>query len=209
VISILERLLGRDVAKVATDFYRGVPKWVVVWREEVSQLRVPPALLVAGLATGQHLIARHRAVRPASAVVAAVVSLASGWLLAGSVQEFRRQRTSVNPVDVAGARSLVIRGPNRLTRNPMYVGMAGLLIANAILRRSAVAVLPAAAFVLAIDRSQIRVEEDALAAEFGDEFERYCRSVPRWLDRRSVTWSTPSTNTSRRPVQYVQSSRTT
>ena len=152
----------------------------------MSRLRIPPALLVAGLATSQHLIARHRAVRPASAVTAAVVSLASGWLLGGSVQEFRRQRTSVSPVDVAAARSLVVGGPNRLTRNPMYVGMTGLLVANAILRRSAIAVLPVAAFVLMIDRSQIRVEEGALAAEFGDDFERYCRSVPRWLDRRSV-----------------------
>ena len=68
----------------------------------------------------------------------------------------------------------------------MYVGMAGLLVANAMLRRSAIAVLPVAAFVVAIDRCQISVEEDALAAEFGDDFERYCRSVPRWLDRRSV-----------------------
>ena len=73
-----------------------------------------------------------------------------------------------------------------MTRNPMYVGMAGLLVVNAILRRSAIAVLPVAAFVLTIDRSQIRVEVVALAAEFGDVFERYCRAVPRWLDRRSV-----------------------
>ena len=68
----------------------------------------------------------------------------------------------------------------------MYVGMAGLLVAHAILRRSAAAVLPVAAFVLAIDRTQIRVEEGALSAEFGDDFERYCSSVPRWLDQRSV-----------------------
>lgn len=68
----------------------------------------------------------------------------------------------------------------------MYVGMAGLLVAHAILRRSAVAVLPVAVFVLAVDRSQIRAEEDALSAEFGDNFERYCRSVPRWLDRRLI-----------------------
>lgn len=152
----------------------------------MSQLRFPPALLVAGLAASQHLIARHRAVRPASAAAAAIVSVASGWLLMGSVREFRRQRTSVNPLDVAAARSLVVRGPNRLTRNPMYVGMAGLLVAHAILRRSAVAVLPVAVFVLAVDRSQIRAEEDALSAEFGDNFERYCRSVPRWLDRRLI-----------------------
>lgn len=68
----------------------------------------------------------------------------------------------------------------------MYVGMAGLLVAQATLRRSAVALLPLAAFVLVIDRVQITVEEAALSAKFGDAYERYRSSVPRWVDRRSV-----------------------
>ncbi len=68
----------------------------------------------------------------------------------------------------------------------MYVGMAGVLLAHAILRRSAVAVVPVAAFVLVIGRFQIPVEEAALGAKFGDDFECYRRSVPRWLGRRTV-----------------------
>ena len=152
----------------------------------MSEFRFPPAVLFAGAAVSQHLLARHRAVRPTSGVAAAVVSSLSGWLLAGSVWEFRRQGTGFDPIDVAGATSLVVRGPNRLTRNPMYGGLTGLLVAHAILRRSALAALPVAAFVLVIDRTQIPVEEGALSAKFGDEFERYRRSVPRWLDRRSV-----------------------
>lgn len=151
----------------------------------MNEFPIPPAALFAGLAS-QHLMARERAVTPAAAAAAAVVAMASGWLLVGSVREFRAQRTSFNPVDVAAARSLVVQGPNRLTRNPMYVGMAGLLVAQATLRRSAVALLPVAAFVLVMDRAQVPAEEDALSAKFGDHYERYRRSVPRWLDRRSV-----------------------
>ncbi|MDN5754357.1 MAG: methyltransferase family protein [Arthrobacter sp.] len=145
----------------------------------MSKVPVPPTTLAICL-TGQYLLMRQRAVTPTSATVAAVLSLASGSLVVGSLWEFRRQRTSFDPVDVEAATSLVVRGPNRLTRNPMYLGMAGLLAAHAILRRSAVAVLPMAAFVLVMGRVQIPLEEKALKARFGADYGRYRGSVPRW-----------------------------
>ncbi len=68
----------------------------------------------------------------------------------------------------------------------MYVGMAGQLVSNAILRGSWTALAPVAAFVLVIDRWQIASEEAALLAKFGADYEAYRAAVPRWLDRRSV-----------------------
>lgn len=151
----------------------------------MREFPIPPITFAAGLVT-QYLLAHRRAVTPTSIGAAAVVATASGWLLAGTAREFRRQRTTFDPVDVSAARFLVVRGPNRLTRNPMYVGLAGLLVAHAVLRRSAVAVLPVAAFVEVIDRFQVPGEEDALLAKFDDAYDRYRRSVPRWLGRRSA-----------------------
>ena len=81
---------------------------------------------------------------------------------------------------------LVTTGVNELSRNPMYVGMAGLLVANALRLRSWTAVLPLAVFTGVIDRVQIAAEEPALLANFGAEYEAYRASVPRWLDLRSV-----------------------
>jgi len=69
----------------------------------------------------------------------------------------------------------------------MYVGMAGLLIANAMRLGSSTALLPVAVFTVVIDRVQIAVEEPALLANIGAEYEAYRASVPRWLDLRSVT----------------------
>jgi protein-S-isoprenylcysteine O-methyltransferase Ste14 len=63
----------------------------------------------------------------------------------------------------------------------MYVGLAGLLVANAIRRGSWTALLPVAAFTVVIDRLQIAAEEPALLANFGAEYEEYRASVPRWL----------------------------
>jgi protein-S-isoprenylcysteine O-methyltransferase Ste14 len=82
---------------------------------------------------------------------------------------------------------LVTTGVNAVSRNPMYVGMAGLLVANAMRRGSWTALLPVAVFTVVIDRLQIAAEEPALLANFGAEYEAYRASVPRWLDRRSVT----------------------
>lgn len=81
---------------------------------------------------------------------------------------------------------LVTSGVNAISRNPMYVGMAGLLIANATRLGSSTALLPVAVFTVVIDRVQIAAEEPALLANFGAEYESYRASVPRWLDLRSA-----------------------
>ena len=69
----------------------------------------------------------------------------------------------------------------------MYVGLAGVLVANAVRRGSWTALLPVVAFVTVVDRLQIAAEEPALLATFGADYAAYRSSVPRWLDRRSVT----------------------
>ncbi len=143
--------------------------------------RIPPFLLFVAAAAGQHALARSRRVTPASAVAAAPLGAAAGWLGVGSLREFLRWRTSVNPHDVSAPSVLVVTGPNRVTRNPMYVALAALLGAHAIVRRSVAAAGPAAAFVVLIDRSQIPAEEAALHAAFGADFEQYRASVPRWV----------------------------
>lgn len=144
-------------------------------------VRVPPFVLFVGAVAGQHVLARRRSVTPASAAASAPLVALAGWLGAGSLWEFGRRRTSVDPLDVTAPTTLVVTGPNRLTRNPMYAALAGLLGAYAILRRSVAATAPAAAFVVLIDRFQIPAEEAALDATFGDDFERHRARVPRWL----------------------------
>ncbi len=102
-------------------------------------------------------------------------------LLAGSAGNFLRHRTTVDPVRVERAQHLVVDGPNRLTRNPMYLGLAGALLSHAIARRSPSAVIPLIGFVWLIDRYQIPAEEAALAARFGQDYLDYKEAVPRWL----------------------------
>jgi protein-S-isoprenylcysteine O-methyltransferase Ste14 len=102
-------------------------------------------------------------------------------MLAGSLQRFRGAGTTVDPLRPGRATGLVTSGPNAVTRNPMYVGMAGVLAAHALLRGGWRPLVPVAAFVAVIDRVQIRPEEQALRELFGEAYEDYCRRVRRWL----------------------------
>jgi protein-S-isoprenylcysteine O-methyltransferase Ste14 len=142
---------------------------------------IPPPVIALAAGVVQHLVARGGPPGPARKVAAGAVAAGSVTLLAGSAYEFGRHKTTVNPFDPSQASALVTTGPNRVTRNPMYVGMAGLLTAHAALRGSWLGAVPVAAFVAIIDRVQIAPEEQAMRELFGEEYDDYCRSVPRWL----------------------------
>jgi protein-S-isoprenylcysteine O-methyltransferase Ste14 len=151
-------------------------------------MRLPPPPLVAlGAAIAQRAVARPTT-RPTvlRAVGCGVVVLASGALATSAAREFRARGTTLNPVDPAEASALVTTGPNAITRNPMYLGLTGLLAANAIRLGSWRGLLPVGAFVVAMDRLQIAAEEAALRTRFGEEYDAYRRAVPRWLDGRSL-----------------------
>lgn len=116
-----------------------------------------------------------------SRLVAVGVAAASGWLLLGSLGRFRRSGTTLDPLTPARAGSLVTDGPNARTRNPMYLGMAGLLVSRALWRGRLSGLASAAAFAVAIDRFQIPAEEAALRQLFPGDYAEYAQRVPRWL----------------------------
>ena len=136
-------------------------------------------VLVVGVL--QHLVARRRAPTTTSRVVGVVLAAGSAVMLGGAVSSFRSQRTTVDPVHVDRVDQLVTTGPTSVSRNPMYVGMAGVLLAHAVWRRSLPAVLPVVGFVAVMDRTQVAAEEAALRQHFGPEYDAYCRRVPRWI----------------------------
>ena len=148
--------------------------------------RVPPLGWLAAGALAQRLLPGRRPSR-ASLTPAGLVLAASAGLLGSAVGAFRRQGTTVDPLAPERASRLVSDGPFQVTRNPMYVAMAGALVADAIARRSLLRLLPAAGFVLVINEAQIGAEERAMAARFGAEWEQYAAATPRWLGLRSLS----------------------
>ncbi len=77
-------------------------------------------------------------------------------------------------------RRLVIQGPYRFVRNPMYIG-AGLALAGAALFYESWPVLSyAGLFLLATHLFVVLYEEPALRRTFGQEYEAYCGRIRRW-----------------------------
>ena len=81
-------------------------------------------------------------------------------------------------------RRLVVRGPYRYVRNPMYVGAALVLGGAALVYHSIPLLGYAAVFVLATHAFVVGYEEPTLARLFGAEYESYRARVARWLPRR-------------------------
>ncbi|MGA7343237.1 MAG: isoprenylcysteine carboxylmethyltransferase family protein [Terracidiphilus sp.] len=84
-------------------------------------------------------------------------------------------------------RRLVIHGPYRLVRNPMYIG-AGLAVAGAALFYESMALLAyGGMFLFAAHLFVVFYEEPVLRGAFGPEYESYCLRVRRWLPGAGAT----------------------
>jgi protein-S-isoprenylcysteine O-methyltransferase Ste14 len=88
---------------------------------------------------------------------------------------------SGTPAPFDPPRRLVIRGPYRFVRNPMYIG-AGLALAGAALFFKSMPLLAyGGLFLLVTHLFVVYYEEPALRRTFGQEYQAYCRRVRRWL----------------------------
>lgn len=80
-------------------------------------------------------------------------------------------------------KNLVVRGPYKYVRNPMYIG-AGLILAGfAALFGSVAILIYLIAFAAIIHGFVVFYEEWTLGRKFGDAYADYKKSVPRWIPR--------------------------
>jgi protein-S-isoprenylcysteine O-methyltransferase Ste14 len=112
--------------------------------------------------------------------VAGVVVAVSGVTLAFvSIGRFRRSKTSIVPI--RSADTLVVFGPYRYTRNPMYVSLALLTVGCGLLLATWWPIVLLVPTLAVVQRFVIRPEEQYLRRRFGTEYEAYIRRVRRWL----------------------------
>lgn len=108
-----------------------------------------------------------------------VVALAAAllvWILALSItQTPERVKLGLTPSH------LLIRGPYRLTRNPMYVAELGLWLGWAILFGSLPVLIGFLVLLSVVTLIFVPREERTLEAAFGETYLQYKSSVPRWF----------------------------
>ncbi len=100
------------------------------------------------------------------------------------------------PAPFDAPRRLVVTGPYRFVRNPMYVG-TGLFIGGcAILfwEFSTALLWYALGIVVAVNLFVLLYEEPTLRRKFDADYREYCRNVRRWLPR-SRPWQPESSRT--------------
>ena len=83
-------------------------------------------------------------------------------------------------------RRLVIEGPYRFVRNPMYIGATLGLAGAAIFYGSLSLSIYVGAFLLAAHLFVVFYEEPTLGKSFGAEYEAYCQRVGRWVPGRTL-----------------------
>jgi protein-S-isoprenylcysteine O-methyltransferase Ste14 len=87
------------------------------------------------------------------------------------------------PAPVAPTERLVVGGPYRYVRNPMYVSVVAAIVGQALLLGQPWLLAYAALVAAAVAAFARWYEEPALAARFGAEYAAYRRSVPAWRPR--------------------------
>ena len=147
--------------------------------EDSPRVFVPPPLMYAAFIGLGLLIEREPLASGLRLVAAIIAAMFGGALIISALGLFFRRRTRPEPWRPAS--SLVIAGPYRRTRNPMYLGLTLVGFAVALAFGSlAVGLLMVLAATI-VDRFVIRREETYLTRRFGETYRTYCRSVRRWL----------------------------
>lgn len=77
--------------------------------------------------------------------------------------------------------ALVLRGPYRVSRNPMYVSLVLLYVGTALMTSAWVALGLVVVPIAVMGWVVIPMEESQLRERFGDRYADYCRQVRRWI----------------------------
>jgi protein-S-isoprenylcysteine O-methyltransferase Ste14 len=152
----------------------------ITQRKRTPAVTLLEIMMVLGAPILCHLLLPLARVVPGFWRFLGIIPMILGLLLANSgAREFGKAKTGFQLQ--TGGSLLVISGPFRYSRNPMYLGIVLWLIGLAVLLGSLIAFLfPLLFFVLA-NFLLIPPEEKKLQQTFGEQFISYRKHVRRWL----------------------------
>jgi raw score 9.49 len=114
-------------------------------------------------------------------LIAYLMVLVSSAIVFFSLWQFYKSKANINPIHLEKSNVFVVDGIYRFSRNPMYLSLAGLLVAWAVYLQSAVSFLGVFLFVYLITQWQIKPEEYWLEKKFGEPYLAYKKKVRRWI----------------------------
>jgi protein-S-isoprenylcysteine O-methyltransferase Ste14 len=115
------------------------------------------------------------------AIVAIVFAWLGGWLCFWSVQTLGKQWTL--RARVIEGHELITAGPYGIVRNPIYLGLFGLILATGLVLATWWALAAGIVFYLVGTLVRIRAEEALLRETFGAQCADYASRVPAFVPR--------------------------
>ncbi|MGR5236958.1 methyltransferase family protein [Vibrio alfacsensis] len=152
---------------------------------KILELKVPPVAVFLAVVLLMYWL---KGVSPALLIKVPFVEFVSAGLILiaifvgiAGVYEFRKAKTTVNPIKPESASSIVNTGVYAYTRNPMYFGLLLIIIALGLWWQHLSVILCGVLFVAYMNRFQIKPEERALERLFGEDYVDYKNQVRRWI----------------------------
>jgi len=94
-------------------------------------------------------------------------------------QIFKKGNTTVKPHLMPDL--LVTSGPFCISRHPMYLGMAAILLGTAVLLGSIITFIFPVIFIILMEAIFIPTEERNLGKQFGEKYKEYKNKARRWI----------------------------
>jgi len=143
---------------------------------------LPPVLLLGSvlLGLGLHWLLPLRFGGGGLRLAFGLVLIGAGVAAGGWTLTWLR-RTHQDPDPRKPSPELILGGPFRWSRNPIYLGMVLLQAGIGVAAGNGWLLLLLAPLVLILQHSVIEREEEYLARKFGDAYAAYRASVRRWL----------------------------
>ena len=85
------------------------------------------------------------------------------------------------PAPIDPPKKLVVSGPYRFTRNPMYVAVFCVILGEAVFFASSWLLAYGLLILATFYTFVVFYEEPTLRRQFGSSYNNYCTRVPRWL----------------------------
>jgi protein-S-isoprenylcysteine O-methyltransferase Ste14 len=149
------------------------------------ELKIPPLLIMVIFGIISWLIAIYT---PSSEWLVNIQIAATSFFfvtgslfLLSSLSLFRKNKTTVNPLEPKATSVIVTTGIYSISRNPMYVGMLLYLLSWGLYLSNYFSILVDIVFIFYINVFQIIPEENILTLQFGQQYKKYQSQVRRWI----------------------------
>ena len=149
------------------------------------ELKIPPVLVFAiwvALMWLTSLITNEAGLNEQFRLVLGIILFGTGGCIAlAGVLEFKKAKTTFNPLNPNEASLVVSTGIYQYTRNPMYLGLLFGLFSWACYLDNLYSLIFVLFFLLYMAQFQIKPEERILESSFGNDYQLYKKRVRRWL----------------------------